>query len=130
MALEWRDRAALVGALLVAALCVRLGVWQLDRLRQRRARNAQVLARRTEPPLSVTGTISAESARDRRLSARGVYDYGATRAFRESISSLRYDSPTARPCWWTGVGLHHPMGTTWTRQRTERGTARMFPESA
>jgi len=79
MALEWRDRAALVGALLVAALCVRLGVWQLDRLRQRRARNAQVLARRTEPPLSVSGTISADSARDRRLSARGVYDYGHER---------------------------------------------------
>jgi len=79
MALEWRDRAALVGALLVAALCVRLGVWQLDRLGQRRARNAQVLARRTEPPVSVSGTISADSARDRRLSARGEYDYGHER---------------------------------------------------
>jgi surfeit locus 1 family protein len=79
MALEWRDRAALVGALLVAALCVRLGVWQLDRLRQRRARNAQVLARRTEPPVSVSGTISADSARDRLLYARGVYDYAHER---------------------------------------------------
>jgi len=79
MALEWRDRAALVGALLVAALCVRLGVWQLDRLGQRRARNAQVLARRTESPVSVSGTISADSARDRRLSARGEYDYGHER---------------------------------------------------
>lgn len=79
MPLEWRDRAALVGALVVAALCVRLGVWQLDRLRQRRGRNAQVLARRTEPPLSVTGTTSADSARDRRLSARGVYDYAQER---------------------------------------------------
>jgi len=79
MALEWRDRAALVGALVVAALCVRLGVWQLDRLRQRRARNAQVLARRTEPPLSITGSISADSARDRRLFARGAYDYGHER---------------------------------------------------
>jgi surfeit locus 1 family protein len=79
MALEWRDRAALVGALLVAALCVRLGVWQLDRLRQRRARNAQVLARRTEPALAVTGTISADSARDRRVVARGVYDYAHER---------------------------------------------------
>lgn len=79
MALEWRDRAALVVALAVAALCVRLGVWQLDRLRQRRARNAQVLARRTELPLSVTGSISADSARDRRLVARGVYDYSHER---------------------------------------------------
>ena len=75
MALEWRDRAALVGALLVAAVCVRLGVWQLDRLRQRRARNAAVLAVRTEPPIAVTAALSADSARDRRLTARGVYDY-------------------------------------------------------
>lgn len=79
MALEWRDRAALAGALLVAAACVRLGVWQLDRLHDRRARNAQVLARRAEPTLFVTGSISADSARDRRLSARGVYDYGHER---------------------------------------------------
>ncbi|HEV2749874.1 MAG TPA: SURF1 family protein [Gemmatimonadales bacterium] len=75
MALDWRDRAALVGALLVAAACVRLGVWQVDRLRQRRSRNAQVLAHRSRPPMLVTGALSADSARDRRLSARGVYDY-------------------------------------------------------
>jgi surfeit locus 1 family protein len=75
MALEWRDRTALVGALLVAAACVRLGVWQLDRLRQRRARNAVVLAARTAPPIAVSGALPADSARDRRLTARGAYDY-------------------------------------------------------
>ncbi|HYL21533.1 MAG TPA: SURF1 family protein [Gemmatimonadales bacterium] len=75
MALEWRDRAALVGALLVAAACVRLGVWQLDRLHERRARNVAVLALRTEPPIAVSAALSADSARDRRLTARGTYDY-------------------------------------------------------
>ncbi|HZH40637.1 MAG TPA: SURF1 family protein [Gemmatimonadales bacterium] len=101
MALEWRDRAALVGALLVAALCVRLGVWQLDRLGQRRARNAQVLARRTEPPVSVSGTISADSARDRRLSARGEYDYGHERLWRgrsyEGIPGVDLVTPLRLP---------------------------------
>ena len=82
MSLDWRDRAALVGALLVAAACVRLGVWQVDRLRQRRSRNAQVLAHRSRPPLLVTGALSADSARDRRLSARGVYDYTHERLWR------------------------------------------------
>jgi len=75
MALEWRDRAALVGALLVAAGCVRLGVWQVDRLHERRARNAAVLALRTQPPIAVSGALSADSARDRRLTAHGAYDY-------------------------------------------------------
>jgi surfeit locus 1 family protein len=75
MALEWRDRAALAGALVIAAACVRLGVWQLDRLRQRRARNAQVLATRSRPPLPVAGSLSTDSARDRRLVAGGAYDY-------------------------------------------------------
>jgi surfeit locus 1 family protein len=75
MALEWRDRAALAGALVIAAACVRLGVWQLDRLRQRRARNAQVLATRSRPLIPVAGSLSTDSARDRRLFARGAYDY-------------------------------------------------------
>ena len=82
MALDWRDRAALVGALLVAAACVRLGVWQVDRLRQGRSRNAQVLAHRSRPPMLVTGALTADSARDRRLSARGVYDYAHERLWR------------------------------------------------
>ena len=79
MALEWRDRAALVGALVVAAGCVRLGVWQLDRLHQRRARNAVVLAQRSRSPRPVAGTLALDSARDRRLSALGAYDYAHER---------------------------------------------------
>ena len=35
-----RDLAALVVAFLVAAGCTGAGLWQLDRLRQRRERNA------------------------------------------------------------------------------------------
>ena len=76
MRLDGRDRVGLVVAFLVAAVCVRLGVWQLDRLHQRRERNAALLAARARPPLEVTGSVSGDSARDRRLQARGVYDYG------------------------------------------------------
>lgn len=79
MALEWRDRAALAGALVIAAACVRLGVWQLDRLHQRRARNAQVLATRSRSPIPVAGSLSTDSARDRRLFASGAYDYARER---------------------------------------------------
>jgi surfeit locus 1 family protein len=82
MRLDRRDRAGLVFAFLVAAVCVRLGVWQLDRLHQRRERNATLRVARARPPLEVTGSVFADSARDRRLQARGVYDYGHERLWR------------------------------------------------
>src|SRR2546429_4728371 len=79
MRIDRRDRVGLVVALLVAAICVRLGVWQLDRLHERRQRNALLLAVRARPPLQVDGSLPADSARDRRLVARGVYDYAHER---------------------------------------------------
>src|SRR3989442_3933496 len=79
MRIDRRDRVGLVVALLVAAICVRLGVWQLDRLHERRQRNALLLAARARPPLEVDGSLPADSARDRRLVARGVYDYAHER---------------------------------------------------
>jgi surfeit locus 1 family protein len=61
---------------------VRLGVWQLDRLAQRRARNAQLAARLALPPLQVAGrSITADSARQRRVVARGVYDFARERVW-------------------------------------------------
>jgi surfeit locus 1 family protein len=75
MMADRRDLAGLAVAFLLAVGCVRLGVWQLDRLRQRRVRNAVVLAARARPPLSLRGGIPVDSARDRRLQARGRYDY-------------------------------------------------------
>jgi surfeit locus 1 family protein len=82
MRLDRRDRVGLAVAFLVAALCVWAGVWQLDRLHQRRDRNARLLAARARPPLEVTGSVSGDSAHDRRLQARGVYDYGHERLWR------------------------------------------------
>jgi surfeit locus 1 family protein len=72
-----RDLIALVAALLVAAVCVRLGIWQLDRLHQRRARNALVAAARARPEMEIRGWLPfpIDSLRDRRLRARGAYDY-------------------------------------------------------
>lgn len=76
MRLPRRDLAFLAGALFVAIACARLGVWQLDRLHQRRARNAEIAAARARPPIPVVGRgLSADSAADRRLLARGAFDY-------------------------------------------------------
>lgn len=83
MTLRGRDWVLAVGAVVVAALCVRLGVWQLDRLGARRARNAEVRAARERPPLEITGPgLAAESVANRRVTARGVFDYGHERLWR------------------------------------------------
>lgn len=59
------------------ALCVRLGIWQLDRLHQRRADNAHYEMARALPPLELTGAVSedltAQEYRD--VTARGTYDF-------------------------------------------------------
>jgi surfeit locus 1 family protein len=61
--------------LLVAAGLARLGVWQLDRLHQRRAANAVTAAAREAPPVMLTaGTQEPESLVQRRVAARGRYD--------------------------------------------------------
>src|SRR5207237_9133813 len=69
-------------ALAVAALGARLGVWQLDRLRQRRERHAVTRAALGLPLLEATGALTLDSARGRRLHARGVYDYAGERVWR------------------------------------------------
>ena len=77
-----RDLVGFVVALAVAAACVLLGLWQIDRLRQRRLRNAALVAARQRPALTVTRALTADSAENRRLYARGVYDYEHERLWR------------------------------------------------
>ncbi len=62
--------------LLAAAGFVRLGIWQLHRLRERRASNRVVLAAREAPVVTLAGNIlsSADSLVGRRVLARGRYD--------------------------------------------------------
>src|SRR5207302_474571 len=76
-----RGLIALAGALLVAGGCVRLGIWQLARLHQRRAHNALVAAARARPELEIRDglPLAIDSLRDRRLRARGAYDYARER---------------------------------------------------
>jgi surfeit locus 1 family protein len=71
-------RIVLAGLILVAALFVRLGFWQLGRLEERRAANRAALAARAEPPLTLAGGAdwTAEELNERWVEARGVYDHG------------------------------------------------------
>lgn len=79
--MQRRDVTLAVVAGVVAALCVSAGIWQLGRLDQRRARNAALAARLALPPLGVRAGTSADNARQRRVVARGVYDFTAERTW-------------------------------------------------
>ncbi len=62
---KWTIRGvvAAVLVLMMCAVCVRLGFWQLDRLEQRRARNAAVRAAQAQRPVALdAATFAAASA--------------------------------------------------------------------
>ena len=70
-----RSWIPLVLAVLVAVVCVRLALWQLDRLDQRRERNAAIEAAFKAPPIPAES--SPDSAlRFRRVTASGRWNYG------------------------------------------------------
>lgn len=63
-------------ALVAAGVCARLGVWQLSRLAERRARNASVARRFTAPPVPYAALPADTAARHfRRVVVRGRADY-------------------------------------------------------
>ena len=65
-------------ALLASILFVRLGFWQLARLRAKVQRNDAIAARQLEPAVQFASLPrDTAAARYRRASAAGVFDYGA-----------------------------------------------------
>jgi surfeit locus 1 family protein len=75
-----RGLLAVIVAVVVAAVCVRLGIWQLDRLDQRRARNAAIISATALPPIELRGDSLAAVMRHpdayhyRRARVEGSYD--------------------------------------------------------
>ncbi len=62
--------------LLITAVCIRLGLWQLDRLHDRRAANTVTAARRAEPIVTVAPgfSVTDTSLAQRRVRVSGRYD--------------------------------------------------------
>jgi surfeit locus 1 family protein len=71
-----RSRLLLLGCFVAVALvCARLGLWQVHRLRERRAVNAEALAARSKPPVMIEeGAAAGAGLVDRRVVASGRYD--------------------------------------------------------
>ncbi len=70
---------ATILVLAAAGVMVRLGIWQLDRLAQRRAFNARVEAQIAKPPLNLNqgGYLQTDlpNMEYRKVTVTGVYDY-------------------------------------------------------
>ena len=75
---------ATVLVFIVAAVCVRLGIWQLDRLDQRRTFNAHFTSMRAMPALDISAGAPADIAtmEYRAVTVRGTYDFADQVAIR------------------------------------------------
>ena len=89
------SRAWLITTLLVflgSAICVRLGIWQLDRLKQRRAFNAQVETMRAAELLELNQNVPADisSMEWRAVTVTGEYDFANQVALRNQYNGDQY----------------------------------------
>ena len=72
----WKLRLFVAFAILAAAVFVRLGIWQLSRLQERRARNHLILAQMEAPPVDVSALPKDTAlAHYRRVRVTGERDY-------------------------------------------------------
>ncbi len=76
--------------ILGAALCVRLGIWQLDRLAQRRVFNAHVFAMQAMPPLNLPASVDLTAMEYRAVTASGTYDFENQVALRNQFNGDQY----------------------------------------
>ena len=99
-----RAVAFVLVAAVVAAGCVRLGLWQLNRLAQRRALNATLAARLSSPPAPARELLrDSASGAYRRATATGTYDFANELAL---AARTRQGSP--------GVNIVTPLRLTGT----------------
>lgn len=66
-----------VFAIVVSLGCIKLGFWQLERLSERRAANAQVLARLGEAAVPLERLPRNSTVQFRRATATGTYDFAS-----------------------------------------------------
>jgi len=88
---EWRITTIIV--ILGAALCVRLGVWQLDRLEQRKSFNFHVEKMWEATTISLPEELNRYSLQEmeyRSITATGVYDYDHQVAVRNQYWENEY----------------------------------------
>ncbi|MBE0672289.1 MAG: SURF1 family protein [Anaerolineales bacterium] len=94
-------------AFLGAAVCVRLGIWQLDRLEQRRAFNTQVESMRAAEPLDLNIELPEDiSAMEwRAVTVIGKYDFENQIALRNQYNGDQYGYHLVTPLHFNGTAV-------------------------
>ncbi len=100
-------RAWVVATLLVlggTAFCIRMGVWQLDRLEQRRAFNVQVVTMRAEKMLDLTRSVPANisTMEWRAVTVTGEYDFEHQVTLRNQFNGDQYGYHLITPLRFPG----------------------------
>jgi surfeit locus 1 family protein len=89
------------------ALCVRLGLWQLDRLEQRRAFNAQFEAARSQPVLDLNQSVPEDltAMEWRPVRVQGEYDLENQVALRNQYYGNKYGYHLLTPLRFEGSAV-------------------------
>lgn len=89
------------------ALCIRLGIWQLDRLDQRRAFNAQVESMRAAEALDLNQNLPADisSMEWRAATVSGEYDFENQVALRNQYNGSQYGYHLITPLLFNGTAV-------------------------
>jgi surfeit locus 1 family protein len=93
--------------ILGAAVCVRLGIWQLDRLEQRRTFNTQVVSMRAMPVLDLNteNADSVETMEWRSVTFTGEYDFANQVALRNQYNGNEYGYHLLTPLLSDGTSV-------------------------
>jgi surfeit locus 1 family protein len=108
--LKMFQRKWLLATLLVvagAALCIRLGIWQLDRLDQRRAFNHQVESMRAMPALDLNQQAPDDISKMewRAVKVQGKYDFANQIALRNQYNGDQYGYHLLTPLLFDGKAV-------------------------
>ena len=89
------------------ALCIRLGIWQLDRLQQRRVFNAQFESARAEPALDLNKQLPQDITEMewRSVKVTGEYDFANQIALRNQYHGDQYGYHLWTPLLFNGKAI-------------------------
>ncbi len=88
LSLKWLPITLLV--VIAAMVCVGLGIWQLDRLAQRRVFNAHVHAMQALQPLILAAQDDLTNMEYRAVKVSGTYDFANQVAIRDQFNDNQY----------------------------------------